>query len=198
MGSGGIIVMDEDNCMVDAAKFFLDFVQKESCGKCSTCRLGTKQMLSVLEDITTGKGNIEDMDLLIELGQDVKGGSLCGLGRTAPNPVLTTIRYFRDEYDAHIMEGRCPARVCKELTAYYILPDKCERGCEHCVLACPVEAIGTNEKQIKVIDQAKCTKCGSCELVCPTEYDAVVRLSPVSLVPSPEVKKSENVKSEEK
>ena len=189
MGSGGVIAMDEDNCMVDAAKFFLDFIQKESCGKCSTCRLGTKQMLDILEDITSGKGTIEDIDLLLELGEDVKDGSLCGLGKTAPNPALTTIRYFRDEYEAHILEKRCPARVCKELTAYYILPDKCERGCEHCVLACPVEAILTNEKGIKVVDQTKCTKCGSCELVCPPEYNAVVRLSPVSLVPSSEVPK---------
>ena len=189
MGSGGVIAMDEDNCMVDAAKFFLDFIQSESCGKCSTCRLGTKQMLDMLEDITAGKGEIEDIDLLVELGEDVKNGSLCGLGKTAPNPALTTIRYFRDEYEAHIVEKRCPARVCKELTAYYILPDKCERGCEHCVLACPVEAIGNTEKGIKVIDQTKCTKCGSCELVCPPEYNAVVRLSPVSSVPSPEVKK---------
>jgi len=183
MGSGGVIAMDEDNCMVDTAKFFLDFIQTESCGKCSTCRIGTKQMLDILEDITAGKGKIEDIDMLVELGEDVRDGSLCGLGKTAPNPALTTIRYFRDEYEAHILEKRCPARVCKELTAYYILPDKCERGCEHCVLACPVEAIVTNEKGIKVIDQSKCTKCGSCELVCPPEYDAVIRLSPLSEVP---------------
>ncbi len=182
MGSGGIIAMDEDDCMVDTAKFFLDFIQKESCGKCSTCRIGTKQMLDILEDITAGKGKPEDIDLLLELGQDIKGGSLCGLGRTAPNPALTTIRYFRDEYKAHIIEKRCPALVCKELIAYYILPEKCERGCEHCVLSCPAKAISTNEKGIKVIDQSKCTKCGSCQLVCPPGYNAVVRLSPPSLV----------------
>ena len=198
MGSGGVIAMDEDNCMVDAAKFFLDFIQKESCGKCSTCRLGTKQMLDILEDITAGKGEIEDIDLLVELGEDIKDGSLCGLGKTAANPALTTIRYFRDEYEAHILEKRCPARVCKELTAYYILPEKCERGCEHCVLACPVEAIGSTEKGIKVIDQTKCTKCGSCELVCPPEYNAVVRLSPTSLVPSSEVTKPEKATPKEK
>jgi len=191
MGSGGVIAMDEDNCMVDTAKFFLDFIQTESCGKCSTCRIGTKQMLDILEDITAGKGKIEDIDMLVELGEDVRDGSLCGLGKTAPNPALTTIRYFRDEYEAHILEKRCPARVCKELTAYYILPDKCERGCEHCVLACPVEAIVTNEKGIKVIDQSKCTKCGSCELVCPPEYDAVVRLSPISEVPVSGLEKPE-------
>jgi NADH-quinone oxidoreductase subunit F len=188
MGSGGVIAMDEDNCMVDTAKFFLDFIQKESCGKCSTCRIGTKHMLDILEDITTGKGRIEDIDLLVELGEDIKGGSLCGLGKTAPNPALTTIRYFRDEYEAHILEKRCPALVCKELIAYYILPDKCERGCEHCVLACPVEAIFTNEKGIKVVDQTKCTKCGSCQLVCPPEYNAVIKLSPPSLVPAAGVK----------
>ncbi len=198
MGSGGVIAMDEGNCMVDAAKFFLDFTQKESCGKCTTCRLGTKQMLDILEDITAGRGRIEDVDLLVELAEDVRDGSLCGLGRTAPNPVLTTIRYFRDEYEAHILEKRCPALVCKELIAYYILPDKCERGCEHCVLGCPVEAITTNEKGIKVIDQTKCTKCGSCELVCPPEYNAVVRLSPPSLVPSSQVKESDGVIPEEK
>ncbi len=184
MGSGGVIAMDEDNCMVDAAKFFLDFTQNESCGKCTHCRIGTKQMLDILEDITAGKGKIEDLDFLVELSEDIKGGSLCGLGRTAPNPVLTTIRYFRDEYEAHILEKRCPALVCKELIAYYILPDKCERGCEHCVLACPAEAIVTTEKGTKVIDQTKCTKCSSCQLVCPVEYRAVVKVSPASLVSS--------------
>jgi NADH-quinone oxidoreductase subunit F len=191
MGSGGIIAMDEDNCMVDTAKFFMDFIQKESCGKCSTCRLGTKQMLDILEDITTGKGKIGDLDLLVDLGADVRDGSLCGLGKTSPNPAFTTIRYFRDEYLAHIVEKRCPALVCKELIAYYILPEKCERGCEHCVLSCPVEAITANEKGIKVIDQTKCTKCGSCQLVCPPEYNAVIKLSPPSLVPVSGAKKPE-------
>jgi NADH-quinone oxidoreductase subunit F len=183
MGSGGVIVMDEDNCMVDAAKFFLDFSQQESCGKCAHCRLGTWQMLDILKDITAGRGKPEDIDLLIELGEDIKAGSLCGLGRTAPNPVLTTIRYFRDEYEAHIVQKRCPALVCKDLIAYYIVPDKCERGCEHCVLGCPVEAIKPDSKGIKVIDQEKCTKCGNCEELCPPEYKAVVRLSPVSKLP---------------
>ena len=153
MGSGGMIVLDEDNCMVDAARYFLDFTQKESCGKCTPCRLGTKQMLDILTDITSGKGKIEDIDLLIELAEDIKGSSLCGLGESAPNPVLTTIRYFRDEYEAHIIEHRCPALVCKDLIAYYILPDKCERGCEHCVLTCPTEAISGEKGKIKVIDQ---------------------------------------------
>ena len=190
MGSGGVIAMDEDNCMVDTAKFFLDFIQKESCGKCSTCRIGTKQILDILEDITAGKGRIEDIDLLVELGEDVGGGSLCGLGKTAANPALTTIQYFRDEYEAHILEKRCPALVCKELIAYYILPEKCERGCEHCVLACPAKAISGDAKGIKVIDQTKCTKCGSCLLVCPPEYNAVIKLSPPSLVPKADVGKS--------
>jgi NADH-quinone oxidoreductase subunit F len=179
-----MIVMDEDNCMVDAALYFLDFTQKESCGKCTMCRLGTKQMLDILTDIVSGKGKIEDIDLLIELAEDIKEGSLCGLGETAPNPVLTTIRYFGDEYEAHIVEHRCPALVCKELIAYYILPDKCDRGCEHCVLTCPTEAISGEKSKIKVVDQTKCVKCGTCLEVCPPEYNAVVKLSPPSLVPS--------------
>jgi NADH-quinone oxidoreductase subunit F len=146
-------------------------------------------MLDILTDITTGKGKIENIDFLVELGEDIRGGSLCGLGKTAPNPALTTIRYFKDEYLAHIVEKRCPALVCKELIAYYIIREKCERACEHCVLSCPVKAITSDEKGIKVIDQSKCTKCGSCELVCPKEYNAVIRLSPPSLVPVPGVKK---------
>jgi NADH-quinone oxidoreductase subunit F len=184
MGSGGMIVMDEDNCMVDAARFFLDFSTKESCGKCTMCRLGTVQMLQILEDITAGRGKMEDIDLLLALAEDVEMGSLCGLGRTAPNPVLTTLRYFRDEYEAHILEKRCPARGCPELTVYYILADKCERACEHCVLTCPTEAIKGDKGEVKMIDQEKCTKCGTCLEVCPPEYNAVVKLSPVSLLPS--------------
>jgi NADH-quinone oxidoreductase subunit F len=189
MGSGGMIVMDEDNCMVDAARFFLDFSTKESCGKCTMCRLGTLQMLCMLEDITAGRGRIEDIDLLLALAEDVKVGSLCGLGKTAPNPVLTTLRYFRDEYEAHILEKRCPARVCPELTVYYILPDKCDRACEHCVLTCPTEAVKGDKGEVKVIDQEKCSKCGTCLEVCPPEYNAVVKLSPVSLLPSPNLPK---------
>jgi len=186
MGSGGMIVMDEDNCMVDAARFFLDFSTKESCGKCTMCRLGTLQMLHILEDITAGRGKIEDIDLLLTLAEDVKAGSLCGLGKTAPNPVLTTLRYFRDEYQAHVLEKRCPARVCPELTVYYILPDKCDRACEHCVLTCPTEAVKGGKGEVKIIDQENCSKCGTCLEVCPPEYNAVVKLSPVSLLPSPE------------
>jgi NADH-quinone oxidoreductase subunit F len=184
MGSGGMIVMDEDNCMVDAARFFLDFSTKESCGKCTMCRLGTLQMLRILEDITAGRGKIEHIDLLLALAEDVRIGSLCGLGKTAPNPVLTTLRYFRDEYEAHIVEKRCPARVCPELTVYYILPDKCDRACEHCILTCPTEAVKGDKGEVKIIDQEKCSKCGTCLEVCPPEYNAVVRLSPVSSLPS--------------
>ncbi len=183
MGSGGMITMDEDNCMVDAARFFIDFSTKESCGKCTMCRLGTLQMLHILEDITAGRGKIEDIDLLLALAEDVKAGSLCGLGKTAPNPVLTTLRYFRDEYEAHVLEKCCPAKVCPNLSAYYILPDKCERSCEHCVLTCPTEAIKGEKGEIKVIDQEKCVNCGTCIDVCPPEYDAVIKLSPITELP---------------
>lgn len=195
MGSGGIIVMDEDDCAVDTARFFLDFTQKESCGKCTVCRLGTMQLLKMLDEIVWGKGSIGDIDLLVDLAEGVKAGSLCGLGRTAPNPVLTTIRYFRDEYEAHILEKRCPALVCHDLIAYYILPDKCERACEHCVLTCPTKAIVTDERtRLKTIDQTKCVKCGTCRDVCPPEYDAVTKLSPISLLPRKEEPVSKEVK----
>ena len=184
MGSGGMIVMDEDNCMVDAARFFLDFTVKESCGKCVMCRLGTRQMLSILEDIVSGQGKPEDLKQLITLGEDIKAGSLCGLGRSAPNPVLTTLQYFQDEYEAHIQEKRCPALVCPDLTAYYIIPEKCYRGCEHCVVRCPTEAIIEHPKRFKVVDQEKCVKCGNCLELCPPEYNAVIKISPVSQVPA--------------
>ena len=195
MGSGGMIVMDGDNCMVDAARFFLDFTAKESCGKCTPCRLGTVQMLHILEDITAGRGKMEDLDFLLKLACDVRAASLCNLGGTAPNPVLTTLRYFRDEYEAHILEKKCPALVCPELIAYYILPDKCDRSCEHCVLTCPAEAIKGEKGAIKVIDQEKCVKCGTCLETCPPEYNAVIKLSPVSLLPpSPLPEKKNEVK----
>ncbi len=184
MGSGGMIFMDEDDCAVDTARFFLDFTTKESCGKCTMCRMGTLQLLSILEDITTGKARMEDLELLEQLAEDVKMGSLCGLGRSAPNPILTTLRYFGDEYKAHILEKRCPALVCKDLIAYYILPDKCDRACEHCVLVCPTEAIKGGKGEVKIINQEKCSKCGTCLEVCPPEYHAVVKISPISKLPS--------------
>lgn len=183
MGSGGMIFMDEDDCAVDTARFFLDFTTKESCGKCTMCRMGTLQLLSILDDITTGKAKMEDLELLQQLSEDIKMGSLCGLGRSAPNPFLTTMRYFSDEYKAHILEKRCPALVCKDLIAYYILPDKCDRACEHCVLVCPTEAIKGGKGEIKVIDQEKCSKCGTCREVCPPEYRAVTKISPISKLP---------------
>ena len=183
MGSGGFVVMDEDDCAVDATCFFVDFITKESCGKCTPCRVGNLQMLKVLENITNGKGKMADIDFLLELAEDIKDGSLCALGRTAPNPVLTSIRYFQDEYEAHILEKRCPAKVCTNLTAYFILQDKCDRSCEHCVLTCPTEAIVGGMGKIKHIDQEKCVNCGTCRDVCPPEYDAVVKLSPINLLP---------------
>ncbi len=184
MGSGGMIVLDEDDCMVEISRYFLEFTQRESCGKCTFCRLGTKQMLEVLDEITKGKGKIEDLDMLSQLAEDTKAGSLCGLGKTAPNPVLSTLRYFRDEYEAHIREGRCPALMCQDLIAYYIVPEKCERSCDACVGTCTVEAISANKKRIKVIDQEKCVKCGTCVTSCPPQYNAVVKLSPPSQVPA--------------
>jgi NADH-quinone oxidoreductase subunit F len=184
MGSGGMIVLDEDDCMVEIARYFLEFTQRESCGKCTFCRLGTKQMLETLGEFTKGKGQIKDLDTLTELAEDIKAGSLCGLGRTAPNPVLTNLRYFRDEYEAHIREGRCPALMCPELIAYYIVPEKCERSCDACVGTCTVEAISSHpKKRYKIIDQEKCVKCGTCLSSCPPQYNAIVKLSPPSLVP---------------
>jgi NADH-quinone oxidoreductase subunit F len=183
MGSGGMVVLDEDDCMVEIARYFLEFTQRESCGKCTFCRLGTKQMLEILSDFTLGQGRMEDIDNLNRLAEEVTAGSLCNLGKTAPNPILTTLRYFRDEYEAHILMGRCPALMCTHLIAYYILPDKCERSCDACIGTCTVEAISPNKKRIKVIDQEKCVKCGTCLTACPPEYSAVVKLSPPSEVP---------------
>jgi NADH-quinone oxidoreductase subunit F len=176
MGSGGMIVLDEDNCIVDTARYFLSFTQAESCGKCVPCRLGTKQMLNILEGITGGQGKPEDIDLLQRLSSSVKSGSLCALGGTAPNPVLTTLRYFRDEYEEHIAEKRCRARVCPALTSYYILPDKCQ-GCLICLRNCPAEAISGGKRMVHVIDQSKCEKCGVCLEVCPPRFSAVAKVS---------------------
>ena len=176
MGSGGMIVMDEDTCMVDMARYFLSFTQAESCGKCVPCRVGTKQMLTILERICCGEGKSGDIEQLLKLCEVVKAGALCGLGNTSPNPVLTTIRYYRDEYEAHISEKRCPALVCKPLVSYYILPQKCQ-GCGICLRDCPVEAISGGKRMVHVIDQAKCTKCGTCLDVCPPRFSAVVKVS---------------------
>jgi len=184
MGSGGMVVLDEDDCMVEIARYFLEFTQRESCGKCTFCRLGTKQMLEGLGDITSGNGKIEDIDMLLQLAEDIKAGSLCGLGKTAPNPVLTTLRYFRDEYEAHIIEGRCPALMCQKLIAYYIIPEKCERSCDACVGTCTVEAISSHQKKrYKIIDRDKCIKCDTCLTACPPQYNAIVKVSPPSEVP---------------
>lgn len=176
MGSGGMVVVDEDTCMVDLARFFISFTQAESCGKCVPCRVGTRQMLSILERITRGEGVPGDIETLEQLAQLVKSTSLCGLGQTAPNPVLTTIRYFRDEYEAHINEKRCPAVACKQLINYYILPDKCE-GCQICFRNCPVQAIAGDRRMVHVIDQEKCIKCNTCLTVCPERFSAVVKVS---------------------
>ncbi|MGA7678274.1 MAG: NADH-quinone oxidoreductase subunit NuoF [Dehalococcoidia bacterium] len=176
MGSGGMIVADEDTCMVDLTKYFLTFTQAESCGKCPPCRVGTRQMLGILERITRGEGKPGDIEQLERIATTVKQGSLCGLGQTAPNPVLTTIRYFRSEYETHINEKRCPALVCKNLISFYILPDKCA-GCGICLRACPVEAISGGKRMIHVIDQDKCIKCGTCTDVCPPRFAAIAKVS---------------------
>lgn len=176
MGSGGMIVMDEDTCMVDTARYFLNFLADESCGKCVPCREGIRQMLKILSNITKGKGKEGDIELLEELAEVTKDASLCALGRTAPNPVLSTIRYFRDEYEAHIKEKRCPAYVCKALISYYIDPDKC-KACMICLRQCPIGAIRGDKNKIHVIDQEKCTKCGTCFEVCPPRFNAVKRIS---------------------
>jgi NADH:ubiquinone oxidoreductase subunit F (NADH-binding)/(2Fe-2S) ferredoxin/NAD-dependent dihydropyrimidine dehydrogenase PreA subunit len=174
MGSGGMVVMDEDTCMVDVARYFLSFTQSESCGKCVPCRIGTKQMLDILERICAGNGSPEDITLLEQLGKNIKAGSLCQLGQTAPNPILTTLRYFRDEYEAHINEKRCPAKACAALTNFYVLQDKCQ-GCGICARNCPASCIAGDKRMVHVIDQDKCIKCGTCIDVCP--FDSVVKVS---------------------
>ena len=172
MGSGGMVVMDESTCMVDIARYFLDFTQQESCGQCTLCKLGTKQMLNLLEEITEGKGQPGDIDLLLEIGEAVNSGSLCGLGQSAANPVLTTIKYFREEYEAHINEKRCPALACKALISYRIDAEKC-KGCMICAKACPVDAITGEKKEVHVLDQSKCIRCGMCLEKCPKKFRAV-------------------------
>jgi NADH:ubiquinone oxidoreductase subunit F (NADH-binding)/(2Fe-2S) ferredoxin/Pyruvate/2-oxoacid:ferredoxin oxidoreductase delta subunit len=171
MGSGGMIVMDERNCMVDVARYFVDFLKDESCGKCTACREGIKQMLEILTAITEGEGQEGDVELLEELGSVIKQTSLCGLGKSAPNPVLSTIRYFRDEYDAHIREKKCPAGVCRALITFSIDPELC-KGCTLCAQRCPQEAISGERKELHVIDDSLCIRCGICRDVCPS--DAVI------------------------
>jgi len=172
MGSGGMIVMDEDTCMVDIAKYFVNFLKEESCGKCVPCREGLTRMSEVLSNITQGKGKKEDLDLLEDLAGIIRGGALCALGTTAANPVLSTLQYFRDEYTAHIDEKRCPAGVCRELIQYSIDLEKCE-GCLRCLRACPTGAISGEKRKPHTLNQGVCIKCGACYDVC--KFNAVIR-----------------------
>jgi NADH:ubiquinone oxidoreductase subunit F (NADH-binding) len=172
MGSGGMIVMDETDCMVDVAKFYLEFTVEESCGKCAPCRIGGRKLHDILTRISAGQGAMEDLDKMDEIGAAMKRASLCGLGQTAPNPVLSTMNYFRSEYRAHIEDGTCPAGACKDLVSFHILPDKCI-GCGLCARRCPVSCISGEKRQPHEIDQALCIKCGECYAVC--KFDAVAR-----------------------
>ena len=170
MGSGGMVVMDERTCMVDVTKYFLGFTREESCGKCIPCRRGLEHMLGILEDITEGRGTMAQLDELEAVAAVVKAASLCGLGQTAPNPVLSTLRYFREEYEAHIKAGKCPAGVCKPLISFSIDPEACT-GCQLCVRGCPTEAISGEKKKPHTLDAGKCIKCGACYDAC--NFDAV-------------------------
>jgi len=196
MGSGGMIVMDEDTCMVDVARYFIHFLTDESCGKCLPCREGLRQMDRILTHITEGKGKEGDIELLEELSETAIEASLCALGKTAPNPFLSTIRYFRDEYEAHIKEKRCPALSCKALISYYIDPGKCQ-ACMICLKKCPVDAIDGGKKKIHIIDQEKCTRCGTCIEVCPTRFSAVKKISGEP-VPSPIPEQERNIEKKVK
>jgi len=202
MGSGGMIVMDEDTCMVDVAKFFIQFTNDESCGKCSTCRDGSEALLEVLTNIKDGNGKEEDLEFLEEACYAIKDASGCGLGTTLPNPVLSTLEYFRDEYEAHIKEKRCPALVCKNLIKYYIIPEKCI-GCKKCLKECPTEAIKGDLKFVHIIDQSKCNKCGTCLDVCPKKVSAVIKVTGIEMEnitgmeePYPVVRKKRSRKNE--
>jgi len=192
MGSGGMIIMDEDTCTVDVARYFLNFLAGESCGKCVPCREGIYQMLKILNRICEGSGREGDIELLEEISEVVRAASLCALGQTAANPVLSTISYFRDEYEAHIGEKRCPAGVCKALISYYIAPEKCQ-ACMICLRNCPVEAITGGKNVVHVIDQDKCTKCGTCLEVCPPRFCAVTKVSGVK-VPEPVLQGTEVIR----
>lgn len=172
MGSGGMIVMDEDDCMVDVARFYLGFSVDESCGKCAPCRIGGHQMHSILDAIATGRAEPADLDRLRRIGHAMQKASLCGLGQTTPNPVISTLRYFPEEYEAHILRRRCPAGKCRDLVTYTIDPAKCI-GCTLCALRCPVKCISGEKKKPHTIDQSRCIKCGQCFVVC--KFDAVVR-----------------------
>ncbi len=183
MGSGGMVVMDEDACMVDVARYFLDFTQNESCGKCTFCRIGTHHLLKILDRLTKGEGRENDLEQLERLSEGIRKGSLCGLGKTAPNPVITSLKYFRDEYEAHVQEKCCPALMCRPLIAYYFDLELCARGCDACATCCPVEAVFTTSNRKKGVDQELCVKCGECLVACPPEYDAVRKVSPPNLVP---------------
>jgi len=183
MGSGGMVVLDEDACLVDVSRFFLDFTQKESCGKCTFCRIGTRHLLDILERLTEGQGREGDLELLQELSEEVRIGSLCGLGKTAPNPVLTSLKYFFDDYEAHVKEKRCPGKMCRPLIAYYIDLEKCARGCNACEGCCPTDAVFITRDRKRGIDFSKCVKCGECVAACPPEYNAVRCVSPPQLAP---------------
>jgi NADH-quinone oxidoreductase subunit F len=183
MGSGGLVVMDEESCMVDVARFFLEFTQKESCGKCTFCRIGTHHLLTMLTALTNGEAEPGTLELLQTLSEDIRAGSLCGLGKTAPNPVLTSLRYFSTDYSAHLEEHRCPGLTCRTLIAHYIDLEKCARGCDACVGVCPVEAVFTTTTRKKGIDLDLCIQCGECIAACPPQYDAVRIASPPELAP---------------
>ena len=180
MGSGGLVIMDESTCMVEVSRYFLQFSQRESCGKCVPCRLGAKQMLDVLTDITEGNGKPEDVQLLKDLAEGIKKGSLCGLGQNTPNPVLTTLKFFENEYGAHINDQLCPALACKEFISYHIITEECN-GCRLCFKSCPVDAISGKKKEPHVIDQEKCIKCGTCFEICSGKYEAMERVPKIGM-----------------